>query len=344
MEEKVAPKLVPFGNPVTITIAIIVGILIIAGMILSFTNGLLGILIGTVGAFGFGFGLTKHSPSKPREAGLLTLWDAPIKIGGQCVVVGGTTILADYYPFKLGSIKIEMDNKDKNFPMTVISSDEIPLKGEVSVTACPNIVDPEDFIQAGNSMDLVFQQLADPVYQEVQEYLRLTKMKALDISLKGKEIADALHKRIEKQTENNLFSCEAFGVTLIKVRVNFPLPDDIQSEMREVEKEKYQRRSESMEYETMRLSAIDLQRELAKQYILDSTGLKPDQIDKLMKPLIANKTIPDLSKCLEVIRTQRLVKDGMVARVEGGDGSQNLNVVNPGFQFGGKGGEKKGGK
>ncbi|MFA6404453.1 MAG: hypothetical protein WCW03_00375 [Candidatus Paceibacterota bacterium] len=340
MEERVAPKLVPFGNPVTILIAIIVGSFIIIGLILSFVIGLVGILITAIGAFAFGFGLTKHSPSKPREAGLLTLWDAPIKIYGQCVVVGGTTILADYFPFKLGSIKIAMDNKDRDFPMTIISWNKVPISGKVSVTACPDIADLEDFVQAGNDIEQVFTQLADPVFQEVQEIVMdpEQKMDVLAISREGNKIANLLHAKIK----NNLFQRQAFGIELIKVRVNFTLDKDIHDDMRQVEREKFQREAERMEYQTMRIAAQELQVALARQYL--PTNLSEDQFLAQMRALVQAKTIPGLTECLETIRVQRLVRDNMVARIESGGSGQNINLVNPDIKFGGKGGEKKGGK
>lgn len=333
-----APKLVPFGHLLTQGILALVSGTILVGLIMSLAGYFLGLVISAIGGCMLAFGLVKHSSSKPREAGLVTFAGSPIHIGGKSVVIGGTTILFPY--LGLSTVKVDMDNKDKNFDMTILSRPEpgkttsVPVKGRVSVTLCPNTKDLEDYNQAGNDMVKIFEQLEDLVYQETQSIVTEKEMTMLQISQEGKNLSDAL----ELKMQDNVFDRRRFGVELIKIRANFPLPETIQNQMVDVEKETYDREAERQEYETMRIAGREFQVELAQQYISDYHTLSPQEFQKQLGQLVQNKTIPNLDECVEKIRIQRLVRDGMVGRIEGG--GSNVNIANMPFDFGKKGNKK----
>lgn len=323
---RTAPTLKPFDNLVTVLIATVVVAIIVIGMLVAFYMVMFGLPIVFIGAMMLAFGLTKHSTDKPREAGLLTLWDSPIRFGGKNIVVGGTTILAEYLPFKIGSIKIAMDNKDHEFKMTILSSDKIPMNGKVSITACPDIEDLEDYVQAGNDLDRIFAQIDEIVYQEVQVIVteNSPQMEALYISSHGKVISELLEGRLQ----NNLFQRRSFGIRIINVRVDFPMPEDIQKGMRDVGIEKYQKQAEVLDSRTITAVAREMQRDDAIQYLpifdgLTLADMTPDQIklidSEISKPggLLERGKVKPFEHYRERAERRRLIKDNKVTVIEG---------------------------
>ncbi|GEM_PF-2472146 len=288
-----APKLQPFSNLITGSIlGVLIGILFLGAFLASFGN-FIGVLLVVGSLLIYTVGKTEHPNTKPRTAGLITLWGTPIQIGGQYVVVGGTTILLDFFPFNIGTIKVIIENDERKFPMIILSGDKtesgkdspIPMEGWVALTLRAHIADLFDFIQAGNDMTKVFDQLDDIVFRQTQKICR--DMTGLDIQRKGDEIGRTLRYHLEGE----VFEQGSFGVEVIKIQSRFLMPKGVLDDMTDAARETYQREADSREYQTTRLNAEALQ----QFYQGDPT--KPSKI-------------PSRENCITEIKDQLLIKNG----------------------------------
>ncbi|MBP6858612.1 MAG: hypothetical protein KBC33_02155 [Candidatus Pacebacteria bacterium] len=336
-----SPTLSPFGHPLTITTFFGSIGLVLLGLFLAFGEyWLIGIALATIGAAVFIFGRVYHSPSKPLEGGIVSFMDAPLKIGGKYITVGGTPILAPY--LRLSSIKVNMETVNSEFTMTVISNQDpdgkrnMPLTGKVKVTWHPNPNDLIDYNQVGNDPKKVEEILNDHVFPETQRIIKEGKISPIDICQNGPLISDELNKSIR----NGLFNRKRLGIVLEHVKVEFPLPNEIREEMVGVNKEQYQREAERQEYETVRIAALEMQQAAAIQQIPNAASLNQSTLNGMIGELVRSKVVNDLNWYIEQVRSLRLVKDGMVARIEGGNGTVNLASVD--VQFGAKNKQKGG--
>ncbi len=329
-----APKFGRFNNPITGGILGLVIFLIIGGLYIVFMGTpitiISGIAISALGAFIWVMGEETHSTDKPREAGIITFWDTPVTFPWsekweEGVIIGGRVILANYPPFHIGSIRVNMDNAEKTFPFKVISKDKVPLEVNVSLTTRPNLRDILDYIQAGNDMNKVFSQIESIVFADVQSLCNSSDAEDIQ-SLKrgpdGKNILEHLDERIHK-----LFDAGSFGVEVFKVKIEAHLPDELLKKLLAIKIEDYERVAELKEYDTMYEAAKQLQIAYAREKYpqLPVINVNDDntkklaimaEIDATIEKLVADKKIPDLNMCLEQVRTLRLVRDGQVIRVE----------------------------
>ncbi len=286
MKTQSAPKLKPFGNPITLAILLACILLLGIGLILS-TLSPVGIIIGIFGVVIWWAGDTVH-PSEPRTAGLVKFWDSYITLGDRNVVVGGRTILAPYWPIFLSSTLVEITNKDKDFSMKLLSRDNIQLEGFISVTLRPDIADLVDFIQAsGGDMGKIFEQLDDIIYEQAKSKAR--ENDAEDIAKKSELISGPLRLHLQ----SNVFEQGSFGVEIVKIQARFDMPQDIINAMQQQVREGYERQGELKEYDTDTIAAQRLQ-----------TSYRD-----------AGLTI-NLKDCLDEIKTLRLIRDERVARIE----------------------------
>lgn len=332
MSNSNAPELGRFNNPVTGGILILVIVLIGTGLGISLLHGeLFGILLGAIVA-GIGgtiwvMGETDHSPDKPKEVGVLTCWDKPITLGKRWpdhIVVVGKVILADYPPFYISSIKIDIQNKERKFSFKVISQDKIVFQADVTVTARADTTDLLDYIQAGNDMEKVFNQISSIVDQDTQSICTLKEAEFLFFN--RKYVSDALFTNV-----SNIFASKSFGVEVIKVQFTPIIPDDVEKKLTEIKTEDWERDKELKDYGTMREAAKKLQREMARELlpviIPPATPLTDAQLDEAMKPLIKRGELKDLNSCIEMIKVQHLIQAGKVTRVESDGSLLNLNKI-----------------
>ncbi|MEK7610084.1 MAG: hypothetical protein AAB470_03135 [Patescibacteria group bacterium] len=310
MNKTEAPTLKPFDNIVTKTILAIIILLGFIGLSLAINGNLVGIPIFIVGLLMMKVGLTEHS-ADPRTAGLLTFWDSPIEISGECVVVGGTTILANYFPFYLGSIKIDMTNHDKDFPMKILSHDNVQMVGQVSITLQPDPKDLLDYVQAGK-MEKIFAQLDDIIFRETQKVCREKRFGWKEINIRGDEIASEIKRGIFRKNEYSFpagLEQHSFGVVVRKLQVKLLPPNSIIENAEQRADEILQREGENFEYETtLRAAKVRLE-----EYHKDP---------KL-------KVAVTLRDCIDEIRHERQIRQGQSFRVDsGGTGNATIGVVN----------------
>jgi hypothetical protein len=305
-----APELKPFGNAVTRGILISIIALVAVGSVLTLAGSFMGVIVGSVGILAWWAGYTKI-PTDPRTGGALTCWGSFVELNGKSIVVGGDTILADYFPFYLGYVPFELTNRDKDFPMTVMSKDNVPLEGVVSITLRPEIEDAVDYIQAGK-MDNILLQLDDIIYEIAKRHGRMHN---------GEEIAkdsELISGPIRAHLGSDEFGESNFGVTVIKVQAKFDMPEDVLIDMKQQVREQYQRKNELLEYETDIMAAKKLQ----EQYSSD--------------PHMTGK-VPTLKECLQEIKTLRLIRDQRVARIESTGNTGNVILADANLDMGRKG-------
>ena len=107
-DESAVVDLRPFSNPYTSGILFAIILMVALGGLLFFLShswklwvpGLLlaigGVLLGVIGL--------KEFDEDPPTGGALFFWNIPLMRGDEQIVVGGRTILADYFPFYLLSL------------------------------------------------------------------------------------------------------------------------------------------------------------------------------------------------------------------------------------------------
>lgn len=321
-----APKVGPL-NPITSVILAFIITLILAGFVLALYGEFLGWVLAITGGLMLVFGIRKLSTDTPRQAGYLTIWGFPILTQHP---IGGNVILLPYFPFYLDIVVVDIDNANVAFPFEVMSEDDVPLEIKVELTARPDTSDLLDYVQAGGNMKSVFDQIETIAYREVQKVVRKVK-DALNVIKEGEQISNQLTKNICELLESH-----SFGIVPVKIQVKATLPDDIRKSLFKVKEEVFERKAENMEYETMRMAAYDLQVEVAKQ--VDPSIGKMDKEAKLKRvsELVDQHLLPDLEHYLDEIKTLRLIKDGMVARIEGSGDASTVNLVGTNLSFGKK--------
>jgi hypothetical protein len=245
----------------------------------------------------FVFGYT-DIPSKPRTAGVLTLWGSFSTIGDKPIIVGGKTILANYFPFNLSCEQIDITNVDKKIPMAITSKDEVVLEGNVSITLFPDLEDAIDYIQAGGDIKKIIEQLDDIVKKGAREIAR--NIDALEITQDSEKLSGPLKAGVEKYVDS-----KSFGVTVYKIQAIFNQPDDVIKAMKGVRLELYERKNEMTEYTTFTQAA----RQLQEFYQSD--------------PLMEGK-VPTLKECVEEIKSLRLIRDSRSQEVRNKDGKSIL--------------------
>jgi hypothetical protein len=316
-----APPLKPFDNWYTGGLLVIILILVSTGIVLLVAGSFIGVIMSTIGATMWFVG-KKKIDNKPRTGGIVHLWGSPVHSnnGTSAVVVGGDTILADYFPFYISIVPIEMTNADKSFAMSVISKNKVPLQGEISITLRPKKDDAIDYLQAGGGkMDPIFDQLKDIVYRESQKLARdLTDMQ---ISTEGEKISDPLEKEVKKRLDGG-----SFGVEIIKVQARFELPKEILNAMQGLVIEGHQRTNEQAEYRT----DMEAAEQLRAKFIADSSP---------------GTQVPSLEMCLSYIKDLRLIRDERYVKIDTAGGKAPVVLSDLKLNLGGKEPkEKKGGK
>jgi hypothetical protein len=298
--ESASVDLKPFDNWVTRMILTLIVTMTMVGIlfiILSHSNFWFfsGIVMTCLGVLAWIYGSTEF-PENPPTAGALFFWNVPIMSNGKQIVVGGKTILADYFPFYISAVSIDMSNKNREIPISVISSDGVQLEGKVSVTASPEKDDIRDFIQAGAKVEGVFDQITDIVVTKSREYARGREQ--LDLMVDGQLIGRPLKGDLDQGS---------FGVRIFKVNVVLKQPDDVRKAMQGKVTEKYDRDNEMKEYETN----LDAAKALQTAYANDQHR--------------SGKPVPSLRDCLEEILEQRLIRDGKATGIKN-KGGTTINI------------------
>jgi len=333
-----APKLSPF-HPLIVAIEIFMATIIMSGLTTTIlSHGMFRLFGGSLFVFGgflAAFGYNSLSPSKPRQAGMVTFLDTAITIGGQPVVVGGVVFVV---PYLMGIITIDMDNQEHKIPIEVITGGagkaKVPIKGDIRLILRPDEDDLLDYNQAGNSFAKIAEQLDGPVIEETKDIVK--GMDDLEVSQAGNLIS----QKLEEKISNDLFKQKKLGLKLLIVRSDFPRPDEIKKKMRAVREEEYERLAETKDSGTITKIARQMQREDAIQYLpaFDGKGVE-DLTDAEIKVvdneiskaggLLEQKKVFPFEHYREKAERRRLIRDGKVQVVEGVQGSFALSTVPP---------------
>lgn len=300
--ETEAPHVSAFGNWVTGLILFIVLVLILGGAYLSITTSLWAIIPVVIGISIWWFGHTVLPPDPPT-GGMLTCWEQPItnigKYGGRvAIVVGGRTILAPYFPFYIDVVPFELTNEEKRFPMTIYSGglkpdgtplDPVPLQGYISLTLRPNTGDAIDYIQSGK-MAKILPQIDDILLEKAKFYA--CQVNPERIVVESEVISGPLRREMDAVIQS-----KSFGVEVVKIQAKFDYSEEIIKALNQSAAEKYQRTGEFAEFDTDTAAAQHLQ----QKYATDPHRTDP---------------VPSLERCIETIKTLRLIRDERVVRIE----------------------------
>jgi hypothetical protein len=300
-------NLKPFDNWVTVTIVASIITVIGFGILLIITSQSTtwwfgGIGMTCLGALAWIYGLTEF-PENPPTAGALFCWNIPILSWSEAkkkkiqIVVGGKTVLANYFPFYISAVPIDISNKNKEFPVSVLSDDNVTLTGKVSVTARPDGDDIQDYIQAGGTIEEGFEQIRDIIATKSREHAREHNQK--ELMSDGQLIGKKLKLDIEQGS---------FGIHIFKVNVVMDPPEDVKKVMQGIVIEKYQRLNELAEYATNLKAAQELQ-----------DAYENDEHRS------ANLPVPSLRDCIEEILEQRLIRDGKATGIKN-KGGTTINI------------------
>ena len=292
-----AAKVYPFSNPITLAILLIVIGLIVLGVFLiikgqlndNLTISLVGLGVGALGIAAWWAGDKEHEDD-PIMAGAITFWDTHVRIGGKSVVVGGRTVLADYFPFNLGTVEFDISNKNLVFKFTVVSQDNVHLTGQVSITGFADPDDAYDYIRAGKSELKIKEQIDDIVYEETK--ILAEGFDAVLIAKRSDCISKPLRKKLERY-----FQVKAFGWKIIRVNAVFMMPQEIVNAMNGLVKEGYDRANENFEYKTDLDAAKKLYEEIRDSRTEES------------------KTIT-MQACIGIIKDLRLIRDERYAKID----------------------------
>lgn len=294
--------------------AVVIGLLLVCTGNIIF--GAFGLVFTLAGLAAFAAGWT-YFPPKPKTGGVLTSGGEIIfNDKDETITVKGLVILADYFPFYLGAIPVDLSYVEWHFPMTILSVEkkrdgetkarQVALKeSEVVITVVPDECDMADFIQAGRgSLEAIREQVAKIVYRETQKIVTYyqnpdgsTGLDAITISQQGNLVTDELEKLLNGAGgAKGIFEQKDFGVVCKKVQGDFPLPEDMIEKMNEAASIDYQNSSRMAEYDADAEAAKRLKTKLEAG---DTSGT----------PLTPKES-------LDAVVQLRLVRDKNVKRVQ----------------------------
>ncbi len=339
-----APKAGKFNNPITFGILFILGSMILYGALISIFLGRIwsGTAYAAIGAILLAVGYTKHSPAKPREFGVLTFLDDPITLGAfsktwaNGVVVQGGVFLAPYLGIK--SEKVEGDNKDMLLEFeNVLTKDEMPMQVKASIKMRPDIFDMIDFLQSGNSLERIIDQIREIVEGKTSELCQQYEGKAIhkNYALVSRPLQETILAEIERGS---------YGVVVLDVQVKAFLPQRIIDALVDTAVEHEERKAEGLDYGTLIIIAKLLQEEQAASWVGNFKALtEPGKEMEIARLVNAGKVLP-FEKSLDMARSLKLTKDGFVRRLETGGNVGSVAIANIDINYGEKGSKKKGKK
>lgn len=313
-----APQFGQFDNPVTLGILILIIALIVFGLYMCWLgNGLIGFSSVLIAATILSFGMVNHSPSKPREAGLITILDSPLLIGGNYILIAGR---AWVIPWLMSTVKFTMDNVDETFKgkdFVFQTEDNIPMEIEVSFTGAPDENDLLDFIQAGADMRKICSQIREIIFRETQKIVRT--MNATEIQTQGEKLSELLTTCV--------LEAHSFGIKILKLQVVPALPDEIRKKMIEVARETYDRQAEFKDYAAIRDAAQKMQDDAAKEHEPGFDTLTPAAKAVVISKLVKAGNILTLHQYEERVLQFKLVREGKTTGINTASGTKTIGVV-----------------
>jgi hypothetical protein len=347
-QDDMAPQVSQFGNPMTGPILVV----LIVSLLMGFINCWFGLWIsGLILVFVCGYiiqnGWTTHTPEKPKQVGLIEIWDRIYRVpesgfsiirflsgitGGVMpngtIVVEGSVILLNIWPFNMNTIKIDVGNKDIVFEFDALTNEDLPVHIKISTTGKPDITDLPDYIQAGGNHTAIEEQIREIVIGKARQ---MCSTKSFNEIFQG-----ALTVEMQSMIED-LFCQRKFGWKIKKVQIIAELPEEIRDAKIDTAREMDQRKAEAREYETMRMEARKIQLEDARPFVPGILDMNPIDQDREIGVLIGQRKVRNFDKALDTVKGLRLTRDGRVARIESTGGAGQVNLVDTNLNMGGKG-------
>lgn len=320
----------PFSNPITLGVLVIVILLIGFAVFLAFQKTLKttfwATVLGGIGAVIWVYGEKEHKSSNPRQAGVLIFWDSIINFAGiDYFVVSGTVILANYPPFYLDTIVVDIENKEDKFNFTVLTEDKIVMECTLFVTTHANVDDLRDFIQAGNDMKKVFEQVASIGSKAASDICK--GMKAEDVYYKRSEISTQLQDKLR-----DVFETRDFGIVIVKANLEAILPELLRTTMQKITLETYEKPRELKNSDTWNAVAKRTMRQSALVYLPakfsdDGDNILESEWNAELQKLVEAKKIKTFDEYYDQVKIQRLIDANRVTRIESPGNSVNINSV-----------------
>lgn len=300
-----------FNNPITGPILGIVLALIIVGLWLIFNFTAKSVFWGavwvTLGGLWWHYGEVKHSPADPKQVGTIHIMGGMVTIPGtrwhKGIIVRGDVILFPFWPLSLTTVKTDVDSKEKAFEFPVTSSDNFTFTAKVNLIGKPDCTDMGDFIQAGNSMEEVYELIDTIAERSTRQLVSGATLK--DILHGNANISGELETRIKQH-----FQSESFGVDLEKAQF-IPIIDDNQKALLAGKAaEALEREKEVADHNTMTELAHKRQREHAQErWPVPFSTLSEADITAIVARLVSAGSIPTLEKCLETMHKERQIRE-----------------------------------
>ena len=175
------------------------------------------------------------------------------------------------------------------------------MSGEVSLTVRPDEAKLVDYLTAGK-MDGVMKNVRNLVAVETTKYCRDKAW--LTIQQTSADFEHSLKDEIE---------VKPFGLVIEKIQVRLSAPSGVLRDAADGARELLQRRGELTEYETYLIAARE-------------------RLDAIKQHAQPGDRIPTLEDAIEMIKHERLIRDGKAIRVDGN--AHNIMFTDSGLKFG----------
>jgi hypothetical protein len=327
-EKTNAAQLRQFDNPVTLGILIILITMCLGGLYLCYisetwTGRFVGFVFVLLSALAWVYGLKEHSPKEPIEGGMLTVWDTPLLIGGNYIVVGGKVPLLPFFPFYLDTMVFAVDDQNYLFEgddFFFQTEDNVSMKINISVTGVADIDDLLDYRQSGGNMKAIMDQFREIFFTKTQAIVRT--IPALEVKTQGEKIA--------KQLKADIFEGEAIGLFIKRIQIIPFLPKDLEDSMLKVLRETYEQISQSKDSNSNIIAAKAMQRAAAQQFVTTFDDLDPKKQAEEIKRLVEEKHILSIDDYIERVMRAKVIEQGKATGIEGSAKVTPIVVPNTG--------------
>lgn|GEM_PF-2143895 len=224
-----------FDNSVTGLIAMVVIGLFAIGLTLVMCGSILGAVPIAMACLMIGYGWTKHgfiSKGDDKDTvvayhiGFITFRNKPIIVGGRCIVVDKSVLLAPYIGIR--SILIDMTPKDMNFSVDIVSKDRIQMPIRVNIVAVAKPEELSSFIVYGNGKWDKIQNELELIISEKTEGVAMCH-DCINMAQYGNLISQELQNHLA-----TIIPSKMYGIEIKQVRAECKVPDSIASKMSSV--------------------------------------------------------------------------------------------------------------
>jgi len=291
-EQTGVTELKPFGNRVTfITLLVICAIGLFGGLNILRGQIIWGFFPSSIAVVLLAICYV-DLPKEPKTGAVLYCWGQPIIVDEKPIIVGGTTLLANFFPFCISGVNVDFTRKEVATKVKVTSQDKVVLEGTIWMVLYPDSDDILRFIEAGGKLDDIHKQLM-PVIESRAREIALT-IPSLEISNQGMKIADHIKEQLRDHLDKT-----AIAVRIINFRATFEQPKKVIEAMEKANIELSERSSDLLDYETNLMAA------------------KKRQAEYENDPHRGNNPVPSLQECRDEVLEERLILENKVQSIKG---------------------------